>query len=667
MSDIGSAQAEASHDVIGAAESEASFPQMPRVRRFLLIDDNPDDRALTRRELRRIFPNALIEEVNDAQKLKGALQTSFDLAITDYQLRWTDGLAVLRQLKQHQPECPVIMFTGTGSEELAVEAMKSGLNDYVLKSPRHYLRLATAVSSLLDKVETERRAARLEMRLQSLLNRLDVGVFRATPAGEVMEANPAFFRIIGEEAEAIPPEACPPRQPVNIRSLFPSMKNPCSGGPADGPLHAPAIQIVQSDGSSRWVSVFETLSRTLDGEVFIDGLVEEITDQVAMESRLRQGVKMESIGRLAAGVAHDFNNIVTIIQGYISLLMNETNPSPEASQFLNQIFAASERAATITRQLLMFSRKQMIQPKPLELNEVVRKVAKLLGPLMGNQVTLQLRCAASLPPCRADAGMLEQILINLAVNARDAMPAGGMLTIATGHQVLTPSAAQRFSGGAEPGEYLSLNVSDTGCGMEPAILERIFEPFFTTKDVGKGTGLGLAAVYGIIKQHNGWIDVASTPGLGSSFHILLPVQPVENEPNRSAAQPEPRKRILVVEDEAALREMLCDILQEYGFEVFAAASGIEALDQWQLRLDEIDLLLTDLRMPEGLTGLELAEKLTARKPTLKVLYTSGYSVETVDPRYRLESGANFLPKPYQADLLVKTIRSSLALSTSPRN
>jgi two-component system, cell cycle sensor histidine kinase and response regulator CckA len=644
--------------------NEPPIPNRARLRRFLLIDDNPDDRALIRRELRRNFPSAVVEEVSDSEQLQRALRESFDLVITDYQLGWTNGLTVLRELKKHHPETPVIMFTGTGSEELAVEAMKSGLNDYVLKSSRHYLRLATAVCTLLDKVESERRAARLETRLQSLLNRLEVGVFRAGPTGEVIEANPAFYRIIGE----VLPSHGESRQPVNIHALFPCTQSPGFAGQNETrPLHSPAIEITHRDGSSRWISLFETRSYTPEGEVFIDGLVEEITDQVVMEARLRQAVKMESIGRLAAGVAHDFNNIVTIIQGYISLLLSETNPSPEANQFLNQIFAASERAATITRQLLMFSRKQMIQPTTFDLNEVVQKVAKLLGPLLGEKVMIQLNCASSLPPCRADAGMIEQILINLAVNARDAMPAGGLLTITTGQQVLTAPVAEPLGGGAEPGEYLSLIVSDTGCGMEPAILERIFEPFFTTKDVGKGTGLGLAAVYGIVKQHNGSIDVASTPGLGSMVRILLPRQAASGNSIGCAPEQNPRKRILVVEDEAALRDTLCHILTEHGFEVFAAPNGVEAINQWQSRLDEIDLLLTDLRMPEGLSGLELAEKLTARKPELKVLYTSGYSVQSVDPKYHLKAGSNFLPKPFQSETLLRVIRSSLALSNAPHS
>jgi CheY-like chemotaxis protein len=298
----------------------------------------------------------------------------------------------------------------------------------------------------------------------------------------------------------------------------------------------------------------------------------------------------------------------------------------------------------------------------LDLNEVVRGAAQMLHRLLGETVTLQLQCAATALPIHADAGMIEQIIVNLALNARDAMPQGGQLTVKT-EAVEFDSAYAQQRPDARGGAFACLTIADTGTGMDEQTLNRIFEPFFTTKEVGKGTGLGLATTYAIVKHHQGWLEVSSQFGRGSIFKTFLPLcpepAPTEDTPRPPKASPGGNETILVVEDELSLRELVCSLLRHYGYRVLEAGHGKEALQVWRARASEIDLLLTDMMMPEGMSGWELAGKLQAERPDLKVIYTSGYSVELLGRNRELGEGAHFLPKPYQPHVLAKTVRDCL--------
>ena len=619
--------------------------------RCLLIDDNPDDRALVRRELQREFPDIQIEEITRHTELASALQKPFDFVITDFQLRWTDGSVVLQLIKQHRPDCPVIMFTGTGSEEIAVAAMKAGLDDYVLKSPKHYARVATAVRSTLERIESKQRVARLEIRLQSLLNRLHVGIFRAAEDGTLLEANPCFLNLLGLTSV----------EGVNLHELFSERDDYAQSLERlkiSGHLHEHEIQLRHADGAPLWVSLTQTLNKISEIEMVIDGLIEDMTERVKLETELRQTQKMESVGQLAAGIAHDFNNILTIIQGYANVLLSDHEMRPESRLSLEQISSAAERAATLTRQLLTFCRKQVMQTQIVDLNESVGNMSKLLRSLLGEDISLELEYTPSLPPVEADSTMLEQLIVNLAINARDAMPTGGRLTIGTEHLEIG-SPYDRAHPETRAGHFVRLRIADTGVGMDAAVLVHLFEPFFTTKDIGKGAGLGLAAVYGIVKQHHGWIEVTSKVGQGTAFEIFLPCRvhvvsaPRTQEP---IAMPQGSETILVVEDEPVLRELVCEILQGCGYEVLNASSGKEALKIW--RADKIDLLLTDMQMPE-INGLELAQKLLAEKPELKILYTSGYTPDLVESNFKLRAGLRFLQKPYQPEALIQAVRNCL--------
>ena len=399
------------------------------------------------------------------------------------------------------------------------------------------------------------------------------------------------------------------------------------------------------------------------GSQVVHCYLEDTTERASLEEQLRQAQKMESVGQLAAGVAHDFNNILTIIQGHSGLLMSRQNLSPAMTTSVQAISFAAERATSLTRQLLMFSRKQVMQPKALDLKDVVNNMSKMLQRLIGETVKLTCNSVPQLPPMKGDAGMMEQILMNLAVNARDAMPRGGELVISTDFVQVDEDHARR-NAGAYAGQFVCLTVQDTGSGMDAATMNRIFEPFFTTKEAGKGTGLGLATVYGIVKQHSGWIEVSSQLGQGTAFQIFFPASTRELQDHTEFHVPTTQVRgggetILVVEDEPVLRDLAQVILQDCGYNVVQAASGVEALTIWQQQQGHIDLLLTDMIMPDGLTGTDLAESLTGHKPELKVIFTSGYNVDDLGGDFIKKNGSHFLQKPYTRITLAQAVRNCL--------
>ncbi len=398
------------------------------------------------------------------------------------------------------------------------------------------------------------------------------------------------------------------------------------------------------------------------GEVTILVTIHDITDRLSLEEQLRHSQKMEGIGQLAAGVAHDFNNILTVIQGHAALLSSMGNFQPRAMDSIAQVASAAERASNLTRQLLTFSRKQAISPKQIDLNDVLGNTTKMLHRLLGENVSMQFNYSPFLPTIFADVGLIEQVLVNLAVNARDAMPNGGQVIVGTA-LVDVDSRYVQQNPEARIGQFVCLSVNDSGCGIPKELFTKIFEPFFTTKEVGRGTGLGLATVYGIVKQHNGWIEVESEMDHGSTFKVFFPVDgklvPVVEPAVQAAIPGGGHETIFVVEDEPALRELVKEILQFHGYSVVEAVHGKDALRIWPEKKDKIDLLLTDMVMPEGVSGLALAKQLKAEQPNLKVIYTSGYSMDLFDSDQKLADGFNFLPKPYHPQLLIKTIRECL--------
>jgi PAS domain S-box-containing protein len=388
----------------------------------------------------------------------------------------------------------------------------------------------------------------------------------------------------------------------------------------------------------------------------------DVTERRQLESQLRQVQKLESVGQLAGGIAHDFNNILAAIMMHLSLLHQNRNLDEETAEALKELEVETKRAANLTRQLLMFSRRSVIQSRLADLNELVQNLLKMLRRLLGENIAITFNHENHLPPVEVDVGMIEQVLMNLAVNARDAMPRGGNLVIATKSVNLDEEAVKHHSE-RRPGRFVTLTVADTGVGMDDGTLKRIFEPFFTTKDVGKGTGLGLPTAHGIIKQHQGWIEVTSEPDRGSTFVVYLPVKVL---PAAVAAVPSTtppvvggRGTLLLVEDEEIVRRPIGLYLRKLGYRVIEAANGNQAFGLWRQHRDQIDLLYTDMVMPEGVSGLELAEKLRGEKPELKVIISSGYSTEISMQGVPADAGYLYLPKPTPSANIAAAIRECL--------
>jgi len=427
-------------------------------------------------------------------------------------------------------------------------------------------------------------------------------------------------------------------------------------------LYHEEYRVLRQDGQVRWIRDRAFPVRNVSGQVErIVGVARDVTERRQLEEQLLQSQKLEAIGQLAGGVAHDFNNILTfiIVQCELAAAIQQTHE--EHQQDLQQIREAAERAAHLTRQLLLFSRRQVMQPQVLDLNEAVTSLGKMLQRIIGEDVRLQLRLHSTPLVTRVDPGMLDQVLLNLAVNARDAMPAGGRLLIETAAKTVNEAAA-RLHPDAAAGSYVCLTVADTGCGIPPEILPRIFEPYFTTKGPGKGTGLGLATIYGIVQQHRGWIEVQSQPSQGAAFQLFLPASEAPRAPCRDEIPPKPRggpETILLVEDEAPVRTITQALLERFGYRVLPAANGLEALQIWKENREVIGLLLTDLVMPVGIDGQDLARRLEAEEPDLKVIFTSGYSAEIAGRNIELRPGENFLQKPFPSGPLLATIRRSL--------
>jgi PAS domain S-box-containing protein len=389
-------------------------------------------------------------------------------------------------------------------------------------------------------------------------------------------------------------------------------------------------------------------------------MLSDNTQRLRAEAELRQSQKMEAVGRLAGGIAHDFNNVLSIILGYSDEILSQSKPTGLVHDGLHEIQAAANRAAELTRQLLMFSRQQVLEPKVLDLNEVLGGIERMLARVLGEQLELVVVPGAQLGRIFADRGNIEQVIMNLAVNARDAMPGGGRLTIETSNVVLDEAFARDHLG-VKAGEYVFLGVTDTGAGMDQATRARIFEPFFTTKELGKGTGLGLSTVLGIVQQSGGAIYVYSELGRGTSFKVYLPRIRAEAERRAAAQQPQMlrgNETVLLVEDEPAVRVVAKKILERLGYAVLPAATVTEAATLCSDHPSTIHLLLTDVVMP-GKNGVALAAELSARRPDMKVLYMSGYTDNSIGTHGQLDPGAAFLQKPFTAELLARKLRSLL--------
>ncbi len=507
--------------------------------------------------------------------------------------------------------------------------------------------------------EKLKREAALEQRYRDLVENAQDLIYTTDLESRFTSFNTAAERLTGYSlAEALDMKLAQLIAPAD----FDRMRARVAAHLAGEKLPPIEVVILGKHGSQRTLEISTSLLWQASQPVAVQGIGRDVTEQRNLEVQLRHAQKMESIGQLTAGIAHDYNNILTVVKGNLGFLEPAFKGSPDIREALEEISTATDRAANLTRQLLAFSRRQVIQPRVLDMNALVTNLARMLHRLLGETIVLHLDLQERLPAIEADPGMIEQVILNFAVNARDAMTNGGRLTIST-IVLRVGEAHQRRNSEAHSGDHVCLTVTDTGSGMDATVLGHIFEPFFTTKAVGKGTGLGLATAFGIVKQHSGWIEVESHVGSGTTFKVFLPVcgrpvQAIQAATSLIPIQPG-TGTVLVAEDEKALRIMSRRTLQRAGYRVFDAASGAEALRVWADHKEEIDLLFTDMVMPGGMSGRDLARKLLSEKPSLEVIYTSGYSLDLIGADSDWVRGARLLTKPFDPSNLVKAVKECL--------
>jgi len=627
---------------------------------ILLLEDNLCDRQLLEKTLMNEGLVCQITHAKSKEEFQAALeQAKYDLIISDFTLPAYSGIAALTASRELQPDTPFIFVSETIGEEQAVESLKSGAADYVLKERLNGLGQAVRRALREAKERKERHQAAEQVRVQSsALEAVANGIILTDPAGKILFANKAFCAMTGYALEEILGKT-----PGFLNSgkhdadFFRALWNTILTGRVwqgelinqrkDGTFYNEEMTITPIQGTNGGISHFIAVKQ-------------DITKRKQFKEQLHQARKMEAIGQLAGGIAHDFNNLLTVIHGNVQLvLMDESQLKEENRQCLKQVIDATERAGNLTRQLLAFGRKQVIQFQPLNLNDVIGNFTKMLKRVIGEHVVLQCCYAEDLPSVDADIGMIEQILINLIVNARDAMPQGGSIVITTEAISIDASRVDSHPE-AQPGEFVCITVADTGMGIYPEYLPRIFEPFFTTKEAGKGTGLGLATVYGIVKQHQGWIEVSSQLGSGTTFKIFLPAGApgVKQKlvPQMKASPAIGHEKILLVEDDADVRMVARDVLEASGYQIWEASNGLEALNVWKTNASQIDLLLTDVIMPGGLNGRELSDRLRRERPGLKGILMTGYSPDLM---VKIQPQSHILTKPFSMEGLTETVRNCL--------
>jgi PAS domain S-box-containing protein len=630
---------------------------------ILLLEDNLRDRQLLEKTLMNEGLVCQITHAKSKEEFQAALeQAKYDLIISDFTIPAYSGIAALTASRELQPDTPFIFVAETIGEEQAVESLKSGAADYVLKERLNGLGQAVRRALREAKERKERHRAAEQVRVQSsALEAVANGIILTDPAGKILFANKAFCAMTGYALEEILGKT-----PGFLNSgkhdadFFRELWNTILKGRVwqgelinrrkDGTFYNEEMTITPIQGTNGEISHFISVKQ-------------DITKRKQRKEQLHQARKMEAIGQLAGGIAHDFNNLLTVIHGNVQLvLMDESQLKEENRQCLKQVIDATERAGNLTRQLLAFGRKQAIQFQPLNLNDVIGNFTKMLKRVIGEHIVLQCCYAEDLPSVDADVGMIEQILINLIVNARDAMPQGGSIVITTEAISIDVSRVDSHPE-AQPGEFVCITVGDTGTGIYPEYLPRIFEPFFTTKEAGKGTGLGLATVYGIVKQHQGWIEVSSQLGSGTTFKIFLPAGApgVKQKlaPQMKASAAVGHEKILLVEDDADVRMVARDVLEASGYEIWEASNGLEALNVWKTNAAQIDLLLTDVIMPGGLNGRELSDQLRKERPGLKVILMTGYSPDLM---VKIQPQCHILTKPFSMEGLTETVRNCLDMA-----
>jgi two-component system, cell cycle sensor histidine kinase and response regulator CckA len=520
------------------------------------------------------------------------------------------------------------------------------------------------LASAIDHKRHEEALRRSESRYRSLVESAVYGICRTTLDGKFLDVNPALVSMLGYER----PEQVLVLDPRKEVFVYPEeqvrLARECG---RRGRLDNFEIKWKRKDGSAITVRLSgRAVTAPGEPQEILELIAEDVSEKRVLEDQFRQAQKMEAVGRLAGGVAHDFNNLLLVISGYTEVLLEKLENGSALHNKAAAIQQAADRATTLTRQLLAFSRKQLLELKVVDVNTIVADMERLLSPLIGENIQLTTRLGAGLGRTRADAGQLEQVIMNLVVNAKDAMPAGGKITILTANTELDDTY-RREHAYIQPGPYVMLSVSDTGCGMDKETLSRIFEPFFTTKEKGKGTGLGLSTVYGIVKQSAGYVFAQSEPGQGTTFRIYLPrvedAAEIANIVKSADTATRGTETVLLVEDEESVRQLVKETLESRGYKVIEAENGEAALEIASNCKEPIQLMITDVVMP-GISGRELAQQLAKSHPSTKVLFLSGYSEDAVANQGALEPEGAFLQKPFTLQSLARKVREVLRVETT---
>jgi two-component system cell cycle sensor histidine kinase/response regulator CckA len=629
---------------------------------LLIVEHSPDDVELMLLELHKAGVENNHTTVEDKPEFRRALNgRSFDVVLCDFNLPSWTGLEALRELRSSDKITPFIMVTGTLGEEAAVDCMKQGVNDFVLKE--HLARLPQALQrAISDRKLREENVLALEALRQSeaqnreLVDHSIFGICNVDAAGALLDANPALLLMLDCDSPAALRQLSFGTNLFRYPEQHAQIMSKCR---ETGQLHGAEAEWRRCDGRFINVRLHLRFLRDPQRRRAFEVIVEDVTDFRTMEHQLRQAQKFEAIGQLAGGIAHDFNNVIGAILGWAELGLDQNRANPQTANRFERIREQAERAAALTRELLAFARKQVLQPKAVNLNDVTAGLLSFIEKVLPKNIVLKV-VNGVLEPVKADPTQMDQVLMNLCLNARDAMPNGGRLTIETQMEELDAAYCRAYPY-IKPGRYAVLSTSDTGMGMDHETRDRIFEPFFTTKEVGKGTGLGLATVYGIVKQHHGFIQVYSEPSQGSLFSVYLPV--MRSATDLAVEVPQPpllrdlrgSETVLFAEDHESIREMAYQALTALGYRVLLASDGDQALLMAENETPALAIL--DVVMPRR-GGPATAERLRQKFPGLPLIHTSGYS-PLYDENVLASSNAHYLQKPYSPSTLGRLVRQVL--------
>ncbi len=633
----------------------------------LIVEDSESDALLLVRELKKCAFEPSFERVDDAVGMASALKArTWDIITCDYSMPPFDGMGALRVLAESGLDTPLIIISGTIGEETAVAALHAGAADFLIKD--NLARLRPAIeramresASRIARRQAEAALGASELRFRSLWESGIVGICVADGAGRLHEANDTFLEMIGYPRECQGVLTWAELAPAGLMGANTLLMSDIR---AHGSARPREMAYVRKDGSH--VPALVAAANVAGSRTIFISL--DLSERKRLEEQIRQAQKLEAVGRVVGGVAHEFNNLLSVVLSYTDMVISTLRPDDPLCADMTEIRTAGHHAASLTRQLLSFGRNQVLQPRVLDVNQVIGGMERMTARLLGASHKLVLVPAVDLAPVKADQGQLEQVVLNLAVNGRDAMPHGGGLTIETANVELDVDYTREHPG-VEPGHYVMLSVTDTGEGMGSATQARIFEPFFTTKEKGKGTGLGLWVVFGIVEQYGGHVTVHSQPGTGTTFKVFLPrahgsveAAPAAEQLTAAAGGSE---TILLVEDEDQVRAVARAILRRAGYHVLEAPNGGEALLICEKHSGQIDLLLTDVVLPH-MSGRELAERITPLRPATKVLLMSGYTEDVSVHDGVLHSEVAFLQKPFTPEALARKVREILgATRTAP--